>query len=133
VTKKVQDHLGSQPAPARQSKLPAEMIWALEQWNLPTDRVHRLRDYREDGLVKNPGHADRLRELGILKPGHWAGANFQFWYPAETAQMILSFPTERPVPHPGRKKTEATPMPPESATKPSRRRRLAVVETSGGA
>jgi hypothetical protein len=125
-----QDHPA--PAPAR-SKLPAEMIWALEQWKLPLDRVHRLSDYKQVNLVKNAGHAERLRELGILKPGHWAGANYQFWYPAETAQMILSLPTERPLPHPGRKKTEATPVPSESATKPARRRRLAVVETSEGA
>jgi hypothetical protein len=118
VAKKLRQDLTSDPglSPARQSELPPEMIWALKQWNLPLDRVHRLSDYKRVGLVKNPGHAARLRELGILKPGRWLGANYCFWYPAETAQMILSLSTQRPERHPGRRK--AWEPPPASIAAP---------------
>jgi hypothetical protein len=71
-------------------------VWVLKQWKLPTDRVHRPADYKRAGCVKDPGHAKRLRDLGILKPGHWLGSNTVFWYPVESARMLLSLPTERP-------------------------------------
>jgi hypothetical protein len=97
------------PAPARQnSKLPSEFIWALEIWGLPIDRVIRLADLRRSGLVKNPSHAARLRAAGTLPDPHWVSPNYCFWYGAEIARMILTLPTERPTPCPGRKKVEGS-------------------------
>ena len=103
------------PTKQGKSKLSSQMIAALEEWNLPIDRMIRLKDLRESGLVLSSTHLEGLRESGTLPKAKWVSANFCYWTPKQIAEMILKFGEERP---PRERKPKSAPVPKD----PPRRR-----------